>query len=376
MAADLDCVVLGAGVVGLAIARELALAGREVLVAEADAGIGTGTSSRNSEVIHAGIYYPQGSLKAKLCVEGKQLLYAYCAERGIPHKRTGKLIVAATPGQTAQLKQIAEQAQRNGVDDLYQITGAQARELEPALRCDGALVSPSTGIVDSHALMLALQGDAENHGAQCVFHTAFREGHIQDTGEFVLTFGDNGTDNTSAMTLSANTVINATGLSAPAAAHALHGQPAAHIPPTYYCKGSYFTLSGRAPFSRLIYPMPDEAGLGVHLTLDLGGQAKFGPDTQWVDHENYDIDPDRGDSFYEAVRRYWPDLPDGALSPGYTGIRPKIVGPGQPAADFVIAGPATHGVSNLINLFGIESPGLTACLAISRSALATLLLSA
>ncbi|MFT0547264.1 NAD(P)/FAD-dependent oxidoreductase [Allopusillimonas ginsengisoli] len=372
MAADLDCVVLGAGVVGLAIARELALAGREVLVAEADASIGTGTSSRNSEVIHAGIYYPQGSLKARLCVKGKQLLYAYCAERGIPHKRTGKLIVATTPGQTAQLKQIAEQARRNGVDDLYQITGAQARELEPALHCDGALVSPSTGIIDSHALMLALQGDAENHGAQCVFHTVFREGHINDAGEFVLTFGDNSPDNSSSMTLSANTIINATGLSAPANAHALHGQPVAHIPSTYYCKGSYFTLSGRAPFSRLIYPMPDEAGLGVHLTLDLGGQAKFGPDTQWVDHENYDIDPHRGDSFYEAVRRYWPDLPDHALSPGYTGIRPKIVGPGQPAADFVIAGPATHGVRNLINLFGIESPGLTACLAISRSVLATL----
>lgn len=371
MAADLDCVVLGAGVVGLAIARELALAGREVLVADAGGSIGTGTSSRNSEVIHAGIYYPQGSLKATLCVEGKHLLYAYCAERGIPHQRTGKLIVATTPRQTSQLRLIAEQARRNGVDDLYPITGAQARELEPALQCDGALVSPSTGIVDSHALMLALQGDAENHGAQCVFHTTFREGHVQGSGEFSLTFGGSGAE-AQAMSLTARTVINATGLSAPATAHALQGQPAAHIPQAHYCKGSYFTLSGRAPFSHLIYPMPDEAGLGVHLTLDLGGQAKFGPDTQWVDSENYDFDPHRGDGFYEAVRRYWPGLPDGALSPGYTGIRPKIVGPGQPAADFVIAGPAIHGVPNLINLFGIESPGLTASLAIARATLAAL----
>ncbi|MGB6103392.1 MAG: NAD(P)/FAD-dependent oxidoreductase [Pusillimonas sp.] len=367
MAADIDCVVLGAGVVGLAMARELALAGREVLVIEACEAIGTGTSSRNSEVIHAGIYYEPGSLKAQLCVAGKNMLYGYCDERGVPYKRTGKLIVAASPEQSAQLHLIAEQARRNGVHDLYSITGGQARELEPALTCDAALVSPSTGIVDSHALMLALQGDAQNHGAQCVFHTAFRQGQVLDSGEFELEF-----DGDEAMTLTANCVINATGLHAPSVARKLRGQPTALIPRAYFCKGSYFTLSGRSPFSHLIYPMPNSAGLGVHLTLDLGGQAKFGPDTQWVDGEDYTLDPSRANAFYAAVRSYWPALPDGALNPGYTGIRPKIVGPGEAAADFSIMGPAIHGIPNLINLFGLESPALTACLAIARTAHAAL----
>ncbi|SHH92690.1 NAD(P)/FAD-dependent oxidoreductase [Pollutimonas bauzanensis] len=362
MAVDIDCVVLGAGVVGLAVARELALAGREVLVVEAAEAIGTGTSSRNSEVIHAGIYYPPNSLKARLCVAGKHMLYAYCAEHGIPHSRLGKLIVAATPEQSAQLGQIALQARRNGVDDLYEISGAQARELEPALSCDAALVSPSTGIIDSHALMLSLQGVAENHGAQCVFHTRFSQGRILDSGEFLLQFeGDE------AMELTANCVVNATGLSAPTVARRLQGQPRDAIPQAYFCKGSYFTLSGRSPFSRLIYPMPDSAGLGVHLTLDLGGQAKFGPDTEWIDREDYSLDARRAEGFYDAVRRYWPALPDNALNPGYTGIRPKIVGAGSPAADFVIAGPSTHGVAGLVNMFGIESPGLTACLALAQT---------
>jgi len=364
MPVDIDTVIVGAGVVGLATARELALAGHEVLVVEATEAIGTGTSSRNSEVIHAGIYYPQGSLKARLCVQGKQMLYDYCAERGVAHRRLGKLIVAATPEQARHLDDIAERARRNGVDDLYRISGAEARELEPALQCEAALVSPSTGIVDSHGLMLALQGDAENAGAQCVFHTPFIGGKIESDGTFSLRFGgDEG------MTLNAGRVINAAGLSAPAVARTLEGQPAAHIPHAYYCKGSYFTLSGKSPFSRLIYPMPDHAGLGVHLTLDLGGQAKFGPDTEWIDREDYSLDPKRAAVFYDAVRRYWPALPDNALAPGYTGIRPKISGPSQPAADFVIAGPATHGVKNLVNLFGIESPGLTACLAIGRAVL-------
>lgn len=361
MAANIDCVVLGAGVVGLAVARELSMAGREVLVVEAAEAIGTGTSSRNSEVIHAGIYYPQGSLKAQLCVAGKHMLYDYCTERGIPHRRMGKLIVAATPEQSGQLAAIAQRAALNGVDDLYRISGVEARELEPALVCDAALVSPSTGIVDSHALMLSLQGDAENNGAQCVFHTPFRAGQVLDSGEFLLQF-----DGADAMELTANCVINATGLSAPSVARKLLGQPEQHIPQAYFCKGSYFTLSGRSPFSRLIYPMPDNAGLGVHLTLDLGGQAKFGPDTEWIDREDYTLDARRADMFYEAVRRYWPALPDGALNPGYTGIRPKIVGAGAPAADFVIAGPSTHGIPGLINMFGIESPGLTACLALAQ----------
>jgi L-2-hydroxyglutarate oxidase LhgO len=344
------------------VARELAQSGREVLVVEKTEAIGTGTSSRNSEVIHAGIYYPQGSQKARLCVEGKHMLYEYCRQRGVEHKKLGKLIVAATPAQSAKLDQIAERARLNGVDDLYRISGAEARALEPALVCDAALVSPSTGIVDSHGLMLALQGDAEGHGAQCVFHTEFVRGRVLPEGGFELEFsGDE------PMTLTANLVINATGLSAPGTARSLEGQPTDLIPQAYYCKGSYFTLSGRAPFSHLIYPMPDNAGLGVHLTLDLGGQAKFGPDTQWIDSEDYTMDPRRGDAFYEAVRRYWPALPDGALNPGYTGIRPKIVGQDEAAADFVIAGPRDHGVSGLVNLFGIESPGLTACMAVAQA---------
>ncbi|NYT85314.1 NAD(P)/FAD-dependent oxidoreductase [Pollutimonas harenae] len=367
MAADIDCVVLGAGVVGLAVARELALAGREVMVIEANEAIGTGTSSRNSEVIHAGIYYEPGSLKAQLCVAGKHLLYSYCDERGVPYKRIGKLIVAATPEQSAQLHRIAEHAGRNGVDDLYQISGVQARKLEPALTCDAALVSPSTGIIDSHALMLALQGDAEHQGTQCVFHTAFRQGKVLDSGEFELEF-----DGDEPMTLTADCVINATGLHAPSVARKLLGQPTELIPQAYFCKGSYFTLSGRSPFSRLIYPMPNNAGLGVHLTLDLGGQAKFGPDTEWIDGEDYTLDPKRAEAFYAAVRSYWPALPDSALNPGYTGIRPKIVGPGEAAADFAIAGPATHGIPNLVNLFGLESPALTASLAIAQTVRAAL----
>ena len=366
-AVDIDCVVIGAGVVGLAIARALAQSGREVLVAEATEAIGTGTSSRNSEVIHAGIYYPAGSLKARLCVRGKHLLYAYCAERGIPHKRLGKLIVATSAEQAAQLEGIAQRARANGVDDLQFISGEDAMQLEPALQCTAALVSPSTGIVDSHALMLAYQGDAENAGAQCVFHTPLVSGRVRPEGGFDLQFG--GDD---AMSLSCNVLINSAGLQAPALARRIDGVPAASIPTDYLCKGSYFTLSGRAPFSRLIYPVPQHAGLGVHLTLDMGGQAKFGPDTEWVGTEDYTLDPARAEVFYAAVRSYWPALPDDALAPGYTGIRPKISGPHEPAADFVIAGPAVHGVRGLVNLFGIESPGLTSSLALAEETLARL----
>ena len=366
-AVDIDCVVIGAGVVGLAIARALAQSGREVLVAEATEAIGTGTSSRNSEVIHAGIYYPAGSLKARLCVRGKHLLYAYCAERGIPHKRLGKLIVATSAEQAAQLEGIAQRARANGVDDLQFISGEDAMRLEPALQCTAALVSPSTGIVDSHALMLAYQGDAENAGAQCVFHTPLVSGRVRPEGGFDLQFG--GDD---AMSLSCNVLINSAGLQAPALARRIDGVPAASIPTDYLCKGSYFTLSGRAPFSRLIYPVPQHAGLGVHLTLDMGGQAKFGPDTEWVGTEDYTLDPARAEVFYAAVRSYWPALPDDALAPGYTGIRPKISGPHEPAADFVIAGPAAHGVRGLVNLFGIESPGLTSSLALAEETLARL----
>lgn len=367
MSTDIDCIVVGAGVVGLAIARALALSGREVLVAEASEGIGTGASARNSEVIHAGLYYPAGSLKARLCVRGKGLMYEYCAQRGISHQRLGKLIVATDAQQATQLEDIAQCARLNGVDDLQYLSAQAALQLEPALHCTAALLSPSTGIVDSHALMLAYQGDAENHGAQCVFYTPLLSGRVRPEGGFELQFG--GED---AMTLSCNVLINASGIHAPTLARRIEGIPASHIPQEYMCKGSYFTLSGRAPFSRLIYPVPQHAGLGVHLTLDLGGQTKFGPDTEWVDVEDYSLDPRRADVFYEAVRRYWPALKDGALEPGYTGIRPKISGPHEPAADFMIEGPAAHGVTGLVNLFGIESPGLTASLAIAEETLARL----
>jgi len=367
MSTDIDCIVVGAGAVGLAIARALAQSGREVMVVEAAEGIGTGTSARNSEVIHAGIYYPAGSLKARLCVEGRHLLYAYCAERGVKHKRLGKLIVATSDEEIPTLTEIAKKAHINGVSDLQLLSAAEAQALEPALFCTAALLSPSTGIIDSHGLMLAYQGDAENAGAQCVFHTPLLSGSVRGDGGFDLQFGG-----AEAMALSCNVLINASGLHAPTLARRIQGIPEASIPTEYLCKGSYFSLQGRAPFTRLIYPTPHHAGLGVHLTLDLGGQAKFGPDVQWIDQVDYAVDPDRCLGFYEAVRTYWPGMQDGTLSPSYSGIRPKISGPHEPAADFMIAGPATHGIPGLVNLFGIESPGLTSSLAIAKETLACL----
>jgi L-2-hydroxyglutarate oxidase LhgO len=364
MSTDIDCIVVGAGVVGLAIARALALSGREVMVVEAAEGIGTGTSARNSEVIHAGIYYPAGSLKAKLCVKGRHMLYDYCAEKGVAHKKIGKLIVATSQEEIPKLTDILQKARVNGVEDMELLTAEQAMALEPALFCTAALLSPSTGIIDSHGLMLAYQGDAENAGAQCVFHTPLESGRVREGGGFELQFGG-----AEAMSLSCNVLINASGLHAPTLARRIEGIPAASIPNEYLCKGSYFTLQSRAPFTRLIYPTPHHAGLGVHLTLDLGGQAKFGPDTEWIDRVDYDIDPSRCDGFYEAVRSYWPGMQDGTLSPGYTGIRPKVSGPHEPAADFMIVGPATHGITGLVNLFGIESPGLTSSLAIAQETL-------
>ena len=362
-----DAVVIGAGVVGLAVARALALAGREVMLLEAADAFGTGTSARNSEVIHAGIYYPAGSLKARLCVQGKEQLYAYCAERGIAHQRCGKLIVATSAAQVDELRAIQQRAAANGVDDLRLLTQAEALALEPALACQAALLSPSTGIVDSHGLMLSLLGDAENAGAMLAVNSAVKSlaaqaGQAQSAIKIEVGGEGGGT------VLLARTVVNAAGLHAPALAARTQGLDARHVPSAYYAKGNYFTLAGRAPFSHLIYPVPEPGGLGVHLTLDLGGQAKFGPDVQWVDSPDapdaYLVDPRRGDGFYAEVRRYWPALPDGALQAGYAGIRPKISGPGQPAADFVIQGPAEHGIAGLVNLFGIESPGLTSCLAI------------
>lgn len=355
---SVDCVVAGAGVIGLAVARALALRGREVLVLEATGLVGSDTSARNSEVIHAGIYYAPGTLKARLCVAGRDALYAYCAERGIPHRRCGKLIVAASAAETDRLAAIDAHARACGVTDLEPLTGAQARALEPALDAEAALLSPSTGIIDSHALMLAYRGDLEDAGGMIAFNAPVLRGEATADG-IVLEVGG-----AEPVRLTCSTFVNAAGHGAVPLARAIAGIPAETIPPAYFCKGSYFTLSGRAPFSRLVYPVPEQAGLGVHLTLDLGGQARFGPDTEWIAAQNYDVDPARGDTFYAAIRRYWPALPDGALNPAYAGIRPKIVPAGAPAADFRIDGPAEHGVPGLVQLFGIESPGLTASLAI------------
>ena len=354
---QVECVVIGAGVVGLAVARALALAGREVMVLEAASAIGTGTSSRNSEVIHAGIYYAAGSLKARLCVQGKAMLYDYCAERGIGHQRCGKLLVATAPEQLAQLQSVMKKARDNGVDDLVLLSAAQARALEPQLTCEAAVYSPSTGIVDSHGLMLALQGDIENAGGIVVLNSPLA--HAECAQDTINLVANDGTQ------LQAKTVVNAAGLQAPALAARFKGLDPRHVPRAWFAKGNYFTLAGRPPFSHLIYPLPQAAGLGVHLTLDLGSQAKFGPDVQWVESaDDLVVDPARGDAFYAEVRKYWPALADGALIPGYAGIRPKIHAPDETTCDFVIQGPADHGVPGLVNLFGIESPGLTSALAI------------
>lgn len=354
-----DCVVIGAGVIGLAIARALALAGREVLIVEQADAFGTGTSSRSSEVIHAGIYYPAGSLKARFCVSGRELLYAYCQSRGVPHRRCGKLIVATQSSQTAELGSIAQAAARNGVDDLRHLTRAQALALEPALACDEALLSPSTGIIDSHAYMLSLLGDAEDSGATLALQSRVARMRVQDQGTEIFLEGE------AEPLLRARWVINASGLYAPDLARCTEGFPAERVPPTCFAKGSYFTLAGRAPFTRLIYPVPEPGGLGVHLTLDLGGQARFGPDVEWVEAPDYVVDPRRADGFYAVIRRYWPGLRDGQLDPAYAGVRPKISRKGEPAADFRIDGPEDHGIAGIVQLFGIESPGITSSLAIA-----------
>ncbi|MGQ0618506.1 MAG: NAD(P)/FAD-dependent oxidoreductase [Panacagrimonas sp.] len=357
---SIECVVIGAGVVGLAIARELALAGREVLIVEREEAFGTQTSSRSSEVIHAGIYYPAGSLKARLCVRGRELLYDYCAARGVAHRRCGKLIVATQESQAAELEKIAQAAARNGVADLGRLSAGEALALEPALHCTAALLSPSTGIIDSHGYMLALLGEAEDAGATLALLSPVDRLRVDSDGTAVFTNGDPDP------LLKARWVVNAAGLHAPDLARRTEGFPAAQVPPTYFAKGSYFTLTGRAPFTRLVYPVPEPGGLGVHLTLDLGGQARFGPDVEWVEAPDYAVDPRRADSFYAVIRRYWPGLRDGQLAPGYAGVRPKISGRLDPAADFRIEGPETHGVQGMVQLFGIESPGITASLAIAE----------
>jgi len=357
---QVECVVVGAGVVGLAVARALALDGHEVLVLEKERWIGSETSSRNSEVIHAGLYYPKGSLKAVLCLEGRRALYDYCREHGVPHKKIGKLLVACRDEDLASIERVWTRAHENGVDDLQWLGGNEVQALEPELSCIKAFFSPSTGIIDSHGLMLAYQGDAEAAGAMLAFRAPVLGGKVDARG-FVLEVGG-----AEPMRLRTSLLVNSAGLYAPALARSVGGIPATTIPPAYFCRGVYFSLVGRSPFSRLIYPAPETAGLGVHLTLDMAGQARFGPDTEWIEGVDYNVDPARGERFYAAIRTYWPWLPDGALQPGYAGVRPKISGPKEPAADFVIQGPAVHGIPGLVNLYGIESPGLTASLAIAE----------
>lgn len=355
-----DTVVVGAGVVGLAIARALALAGREVLILEAAERFGTQASSHNSEVIHAGIYYPPGSLKAQLCVRGKELLYQYCVERHIAHRRIGKVLIACDAAELSALADYAQRAAANGVS-LQPLTQAEILQIEPAIHAVAGLYSESTGIVDSHGLMLALLGDAEQAGAMLVTRTSVMAGRIGSNGIILHCGADQPFE------LGCHRLVNTAGLQAQALAGALAGFPPQRIPPIFYAKGHYFTLSGKSPFQHLVYPMPDHAGLGIHVTLDLGGQCKFGPDvSSWPPMPDYQFESGLEDKFYRAIRRYYPDLPDGALQPGYTGIRPKVTGPNQPAGDFIIQGPAHHGVAGLVNLFGIESPGLTAALAIAE----------
>ena len=361
---QVECIVIGAGVVGLALARSLALAGREVVVLETEDRLGTGISSRNSEVIHAGIYYPAGSLKARLCVAGNRALYAYCSAHGVAHRRCGKLIVATDQNQVEELRRLQARAEANGVLDLRWLSAEEAQTLEPHLRCQAALLSPSTGIIDSHGLMRALCLEAETHGASLVLRSPVLGGYKTSAG---LEIRVGGTD---PMTLLGQRVFNCAGLGALAFAHGVEGARRDSLPPLphRFAKGNYYGLAGAAPFSRLVYPVPAQGGLGVHLTLDLAGQGRFGPDVEWVASENYEVDPRRAEGFYAEVRKYWPDLSDGALQPAYAGIRPKLHGPGEPAPDFLLQREDSHGVPGLVNLLGIESPGLTACLALAEEA--------
>jgi L-2-hydroxyglutarate oxidase LhgO len=354
-----DCLVVGAGVIGLAAARAVARAGREVVIVDQAEAIGGETSSRNSEVIHAGIYYDRGSLKARLCVQGRAALYAFCRERAVPHRHCGKLIVATSREEGARLEAIRAGAAANGVADLILLDGGAARDLEPALACESALLSPSTGILDSHAYMLALLADAEAENAVLALRTPVTGAKIVDDGVEVEFGGP------TPSRLRCKVLVNAAGLRAPDLALRIEGMPKRLVPRAYYAKGNYFALSGRSPFSRLIYPVPVAGGLGTHLTIDLAGQARFGPDVEWIDEIDYSIDPLRANAFYAAIRRYWPDIRDGSLTPAYAGIRPKIVPREVGRQDFVVQGAADHGVPGLVNLFGIESPGLTASLALA-----------
>lgn len=361
MTESVDCIVIGAGVVGLAVARRLAMAGREVIVLEAADMIGTETSSRNSEVIHAGIYYPTGSFKGRACVDGKWFLYDYCRDHGVPHAMIGKLIVATRDDQVPALHALRAKAAENGVPDLELLDAKGVDRLEPAVRGVAGLFSPSTGVIDSHSLMLAYQGDAEDHGAMLAFESPVVGGMVTDRGILLRVGG------AEPMEILARTVVNSAGLGAQGVAQGIEGVPPETIPQRWLAKGNYFSMQGRQPFRHLVYPMPEASVLGVHVTLDLGGQCRFGPDIEWIDEINYDVDPRRADVFYAAVRTYFPDLQDDSLFPAYSGIRPKLHGPGAPQPDFIVQGPAEHGVPGLINLYGIESPGLTASPAVAEA---------
>jgi len=366
-----DAVVIGAGVVGLAISRALARRGREVVVLERNCRIGSVTSARNSEVVHAGIYYPQNSLKARSCVRGRDLLYEYCENNGVSFKRCGKLIVATSDSQVIKLQSIQEKASANGVHDLQILDRHEVSTLEPNVECYAALLSPSTGVVDSHAFMVAIQGDLEDAGGAVAFNAPFEGCRRLQNGQVRIKVGGD-----EPMELSCKLLVNSAGLVAPHVASLIEGMPTGKIPKAYFAKGNYYSLLGKSPFTRLVYPVPQQAGLGVHATVDLSGQVRFGPDVEWVSFDcphlllsegrHYHVDPERADSFYSEVRKYWPALPDAALVPDYSGIRPKIVGPGEQSADFVVSGPADHGVPGVVNLLGIESPGLTASLAIAE----------
>jgi L-2-hydroxyglutarate oxidase LhgO len=370
MSSDFEIIVVGGGVIGLAIAYQLGRFGHDVLVLERNARVGSETSSRNSEVIHAGLYYPTGSLKASLCVRGKQMLYQFASDNGVPHRRVGKLLVATSSSEIPKLALIGDQAAKNGVSDLIPLTAAEARVLEPAIDCQAALLSPSTGIIDSHALMSSLEGHISCNRGQVVLNANVEAAKVLDDGCFRLQIGGQN----EATNVTCQKLIIATGLHSTRLVEALHDKThrvtSYKVPQLHFAKGHYFALSGRSPFSHLIYPMPEGAGLGIHLTLDMGGNAKFGPDVAWQDDLNYDFedrDGWRSEHFYREIRRYWPSLPDDSLYAGFTGIRPKLAREGEPAADFAIHDSNAHGISGLVTLHGIESPGLTACLAIAET---------
>jgi L-2-hydroxyglutarate oxidase LhgO len=362
----MQVLVVGAGIMGLAVAREAARAGHEVVVAEAEAHIGSGTSSRNSEVIHAGIYYPTGSLRERHCARSRRMLYAYCASHGVPHKKLGKLVVACRDGDIPVLERLYAQAERNGVEGLRMLGGAEAIAMEPALACVAAFHSPETGIIDSHGYMLALRGDLEDAGAVLALNTPV-ERIARTRAGWEVHFGGSEPG-----AISVDAVVNAAGHGAQKLARATEGYPPERVPRLVLAKGNYFAYMGRPAFSRLIYPAPVPGGLGIHVTLDLAGRMRFGPDVQWIDEYNFDVDPSRAAAFYAAIRTYWPRLPDGSLAPDYAGVRPKLTGPGEPAADFMIDAPADHGPPRLVHLFGIESPGLTASLSLAEEVVAKL----